>query len=78
MATSYSDTFTKYFFDFVGFIKLLIVSNRTHKIIGADFSLIAFIRYLMKEAEIDLFLTEKTHKRRSQNIINFLKEFCLK
>ncbi len=60
LANNYSKTFTKYFSDFVNMIKLLIVSNKYHKIIGADFSIRHFVRILMREKNITLFLTESS------------------
>ncbi|KKN07586.1 hypothetical protein LCGC14_1065320, partial [marine sediment metagenome] len=47
MKTNFSDTFTKYFSDLVNLIKLMIISNKSHKIIDADFSAQDFSRFLI-------------------------------
>ncbi len=73
MATNYSDSFTKYFSDLVDIIKLLIISNKSHKIIGADFSILHFVRFLIDKG-INLFLTEHSLVKVIGNIFIFLKD----
>jgi len=73
METNYSDTFIKYFTDLVNIIKLLIISNKSHKIIGADFSLLDFVRFLMNNRDINLFMTERSFYNVVGDIFNFLK-----
>ncbi len=73
MVDNYSDTFTKYFTDLVDIIKLLIISNKSHKIIGAVFSIAPFVKYLINK-KINLFLTQRGLLDVIGDIFNFLKE----
>jgi hypothetical protein len=73
MVNNYSNTFTKYFTDLVNIIKLLILSNKSHKIISADFSVKRFAMYLM-DRKINLFLGQYQFVDVIGNIFNFLRE----
>ena len=73
MVNNYSDTFTKYFTDLVNIIKLLIISNKSHKIISADFSVKRFAMYLM-DRKINLFLGQYQFVYVIGKIFNFLSE----
>jgi len=73
MRTNYSNTFDKYFSDLVNIIKLLIISNKSHKIIGADFSATDFVRFFMSKG-INLFLTEGTLFNVIRDIFTFLRD----
>ncbi|MFX1340566.1 MAG: hypothetical protein ACFFDK_18295 [Promethearchaeota archaeon] len=73
MGTNYSDVFDKYFTDLINIIKLLIISNKSHKIIGADFSAAHFTRFLM-DNNINLFSVEETLLNIVRMIFNFLKD----
>ena len=73
MAINFSDTFTKYFSDLVNIIKLIIISNKSHKIIDADFSAQYFSRFLM-DKDINLFIKEDTLAKAILDIFNFLKK----
>ena len=72
MANNYPDTFTKYFSDLVSIVKLLIISIKSHKTIGADFSALDFAKFLMDKG-IDLFLAEIRLARVIRGIFKFLK-----
>ena len=74
MLAHYSDTFTKYFSDLINIIKLLIISNKYHKIIGANFSIPDFARFLKNKKNIDLFASERTFITFIGEIFNFLKD----
>lgn len=71
LVNNYSDTFDKYFFDLVEMIKLLMISNKSHKIISADFSIAHFVRFLMEKG-ID-FLSWKRLEKLIGAIFSFLK-----
>ncbi len=73
LANNYPDTFTNYFSDLVEVIKCLIISNRSHKIIDADFSLSHFIRFLWCKG-YNLFLTERSLFKVIRRIFDFLKD----
>lgn len=73
MGTNYSNTFDKYFSDLVNIIKLLIISNKSHKIIGADFSVTDFVRFFMSKG-INLFLTEGSLFNVIRDIFTFLRD----
>jgi len=73
MVFNYPETFIKYFSDLVNIIKLLIVSNKSHKIINADFSIKHFVRYLMRDKNINLFLEKRSLQRVIGDIFNILK-----
>ena len=74
MAINYSETFSKYFSDFVNMIKLLIVSNKYHKLIGAEFSILHFIKFFVREKGITLFLTEDGLRRIFRGIFDYFRE----
>lgn len=74
MAVNYPDTFNKFFSDLIEIIKLLIISNKTHKIIGADFSLIHFTKFLM-ENDINLCLNENGLVNVITDIFKFLRKY---
>ena len=73
MVNYYSNTFNKYFTDLVNIIKLLIISNKSHKIISADFSVKRFAMYLM-DRKINLFLGQYQFVDVIGKIFNFLSE----
>jgi len=73
LVNNYSNTFTKYFTDLVNIIKLLIISNKSHKIISADFSVKQFAMYLM-DRKINLFLRQYQFVDVIGNIFDFLRE----
>ena len=73
MVTNYSDTFTKYFSDLVNIIKLIIISNKSHNIIYADFSAHHFSRFLIDKG-INLFIKEDTLAKAILDIFNFLRK----
>lgn len=58
MMNTYPDTFETYFSDLVEIIKLLIISNKTHQIIGAVFSIVPFVKYLQKSSH-NLLMTQR-------------------
>ena len=70
---NYPDTFIKYFSDLVNIIKLLIISNKTHKLISADFSIKNFALYLIDE-KINLFLGQHQFVDVIAKIFNYLKK----
>ncbi|TXT53358.1 MAG: hypothetical protein BAJALOKI2v1_1020007 [Promethearchaeota archaeon] len=72
MNNFYPKTFTKFFSDLVKIVKLLIISIESHKIIGADFSSLAFINYLVSK-KINLYLKKRSLKRVIGRIFKFLK-----
>ncbi len=72
IATNYPDSFTKYFSDLVDIIKLLIISNKSHKIIGADFSVKHFTKFLMNMG-VGLFFTDNALFKIIGEIFKFLK-----
>ena len=69
---NYPDTFIKYFSDLIKIIKLLIISNKTHKLISADFSIKNFALYLINE-KINLFLGQHQFIDVIAEIFNYLK-----
>lgn len=73
MACNYPDTFTKFFSDLIHIIKLLIISNKSHMIIGADFSILHFVRFLM-ERGINLCLIENGLVKVISDIFKFLRK----
>jgi len=72
MVDNYSDTFTKYFTDLVDIVKLMIISNKSHEIIGADFSLQHFLKFLTKNTNINLFMTYRSFYNAVNDIFRFL------
>ena len=74
MSISYFKTFYKYISDLFSIISLMIVSNKSHKIIGADFISLPFVRYLMNEKHINLFQKEDVLHREIREIYDFLKD----
>jgi len=74
MGSSYYKIFIKYFTDLANIIKLLIISNKSHKIIGADFFCQPFVRFLIKEKDINLFMTKKALHRAVREIYDYLKD----
>ena len=73
MKTNFSDIFTKYFSDLFNLIKLIIVSNKSHKIIDADFSAQDFSRFLIDKG-INMYTNENTLAKTILNIFIFLKQ----
>ena len=73
MKTNFSDTFTKYFSDLVNLIKLMIISNKSHKIIDADFSAQDFSRFLIVKG-INMYTIENTLAKAILDIFIFLKQ----
>ncbi len=71
MVTHYPDFFNKYFSDLVNIIKLLIISIKTHNIIGADFFVLNFVKFFMNIG-IDLFLKEDSLRGTIRGIFNSL------
>ncbi len=72
LVNNYPDTFMKYFSDLVKIIKLLIISNKFHKIISADFSVKKFALYMMSN-KINLFLGQHQFIDVIGDIFNFLR-----
>jgi len=73
MKTNFSDIFTKYFSDLVNLIKLMIISNKSHKIIDADFSAQDFSRFLIVKG-INMYTNENTLAKTILDIFIFLKQ----
>jgi len=73
MGENYSDTFIKYFNDLANIIKLLVISNKSHKIIGANFSVTDFVRFFMSKG-INIFLTEGSLFNVIRDIFSFFRD----
>ncbi len=73
MKTNFSDIFNKYFSDLVNLIKLMIISNKSHKIIDADFSAQDFSRFLIIKG-INMYANENTLAKTILDIFIFLKQ----
>ena len=73
MKTNFSDIFTKYFSDLVNLVKLMIISNKSHKIIDADFSAQDFSRFLIVKG-INMYSNENTLAKTILDIFVLLKQ----
>ncbi len=73
MGRNYLETFVKYLTDLCNIIKLLIISIKTHNIVGADFFCLPFVRFLMNEKDINLFLKEDVLHREIGDIYDYVK-----
>ena len=73
MKNNFLEIFTKYFSDLVNLIKLMIISNKSHKIIDADFSAQDFSRFLIVKG-INLYTNENTLAKTILDIFISLKQ----
>jgi len=73
MKTNFSDIFTKYFTDLINLIKLMIISNKSHRIIDADFSAQDFSRFLIVKG-INMYTKENTLAKAILDIFISLKQ----
>ncbi len=72
MGANYSDTFDKYFSDLIEIVKMLILSNKSHITIKAEFIISDFAKYLMSK-NINMFLKESSLAKEIGRIVDFLK-----
>lgn len=72
LANNYSDIFNEYFLKLITIIKYLIMSIKSHKVIGAGFAISPFINFLLNN-DLNLFLAEESFYKAIRSIYKYLK-----